>query len=158
MVLASTELHHSMEGRNLVRVGTIGEFKKNPKFVHEMGETPPSDLTLYPEFDYAKGYQWGMVVNLGACIGCNACVLACQAARPINWSIPYPLAMDRTSNALFWAKAKSFCQAASVFSASIARHCPCLSPCDSKNFFAFEKARRAEQMFTACQSRLSTKT
>ncbi len=79
MVLAATELHHTMEGRNLVRVGTAAEYEKNPEFVREMGEEPSAETTLYPGFDYSKGYQWGMAVNLGSCIGCNACVVACEA-------------------------------------------------------------------------------
>ncbi len=79
MVLAATELHHTMEGRNLVRVGTIAEYEKNREFVREQGETPSRDDTLYPGYDYSKGYQWGMVVNLSNCIGCNACVVACEA-------------------------------------------------------------------------------
>jgi MoCo/4Fe-4S cofactor protein with predicted Tat translocation signal len=79
MVLACTEIHHTMEGRNLVRIGTVAEYEKNPLFAREMGEAPPAPDTLYPGYDYAKGYQWGMVVNLGACVGCNACVVACEA-------------------------------------------------------------------------------
>jgi molybdopterin-containing oxidoreductase family iron-sulfur binding subunit len=81
-VLACTQNHHSMEGRNPVREGTLGEFKRNPEFAREMGEEPPRDLTLYPGFEY-KGYAWGMIVNLGTCIGCNACVVACQAENNI---------------------------------------------------------------------------
>jgi len=76
--LAVTQDHHSMEGRHLVREGTVEEFKKDPAFAREMGEEPPKDMTLYPGFEY-PGNAWGMVVNLGSCIGCNACVVACQA-------------------------------------------------------------------------------
>lgn len=79
MILAATELHHNMEGRNLVRVCAAAEYEKNPGLVREMGEEPAPDVTLYPGFDYSKGYQWGMVVNLSSCIGCNACVVACEA-------------------------------------------------------------------------------
>jgi Fe-S-cluster-containing dehydrogenase component len=82
MTLACTQNHQSMEGRNLLREGTIGEFERNPHFAQEMGEEPPHGLTLYPGFDYS-GYAWGMGVNLNACIGCNACVVACQAENNI---------------------------------------------------------------------------
>ncbi len=81
--LACTQDHHTMDGRHLVRVGTAAEYEQNPKFAQEMGEEPPHDLTLYPNYDYSKSHAWGMGINLGACTGCNACVVACQAENNI---------------------------------------------------------------------------
>ncbi len=47
-LIASTQGHHSMEGRALVRAATFEEFKKNPDFAHHMGEEAPAKtLTLY---------------------------------------------------------------------------------------------------------------
>lgn len=80
--LVSTQHHHSMEGRHLVRVGTVEEYRKNPRFAQEMGENPAPDMTLYPGYTY-QGYAWGMAIDLNACIGCNACVIACQAENNI---------------------------------------------------------------------------
>jgi molybdopterin-containing oxidoreductase family iron-sulfur binding subunit len=78
MALSCTQDHFLMEGRNLVLEATIAEYLKNPRFAKEMGEEPPRDLTLYPEWEYS-GYKWAMSVNLASCIGCNACVVACEA-------------------------------------------------------------------------------
>jgi ferredoxin len=47
-----------------------------------MAHEPAPDLTLYPPHEY-KGYAWGMAIDLNACIGCNACVVACQAENNI---------------------------------------------------------------------------
>ncbi len=79
--LVSTQ-HHSMEGRHLVRVGTVQEYVSHPEFVHEMGHDPSPEQTLYPGFRYT-GYAWGMAIDLNACVGCNACVIACQAENNI---------------------------------------------------------------------------
>jgi MoCo/4Fe-4S cofactor protein with predicted Tat translocation signal len=80
--LATTQHHWKMEGRNPVRAGTIAEYKADPDFAQKMEEMPPKTLTLYPEVKY-EGYAWGMAIDLSACTGCNACIVACQAENNI---------------------------------------------------------------------------
>jgi MoCo/4Fe-4S cofactor protein with predicted Tat translocation signal len=80
--LACTQYHHLMEGRGIIRAVTRDEYVANPKAVHEGFEEPPRTITLYPDVKY-EGYKWGMAIDVNACIGCNACVVGCQAENNI---------------------------------------------------------------------------
>ncbi|MFN0158553.1 MAG: 4Fe-4S dicluster domain-containing protein, partial [Bacteroidota bacterium] len=80
--LACTQDHSSMEGRAIVRSGTVSEFKSNPSFAKEMAHNPKPEESLYPPFEY-KDNAWGMVIDLNACTGCNACVIGCQSENNI---------------------------------------------------------------------------
>jgi molybdopterin-containing oxidoreductase family iron-sulfur binding subunit len=62
----------------LVREGTLAEYLTNPAFARERFEEHVS-LPLFNPQKYAGQHQWGMSIDLSACIGCNACVVACQA-------------------------------------------------------------------------------
>ncbi len=76
--LATTQFHWQMEGRELVKTGTLAEYQQNPNFAGE----PQHHISLYPQWEYPN-YKWGMAIDMTACIGCNACVLACQAENNI---------------------------------------------------------------------------
>jgi MoCo/4Fe-4S cofactor protein with predicted Tat translocation signal len=80
--LACTQFHHSMEGRDLVRAASIEEFRKNPQFAQNENDHGEPERSLYPGFSY-EGYAWGMAIDTSACIGCSACVIACQAENNI---------------------------------------------------------------------------
>jgi molybdopterin-containing oxidoreductase family iron-sulfur binding subunit len=80
--LATTQEHHSMEGRPLVREASLDTYRKQPAFAHKPDEKT-NLFQLFPRFSYDQGNQWGMAIDLNACIGCNACVLACQAENNI---------------------------------------------------------------------------
>jgi MoCo/4Fe-4S cofactor protein with predicted Tat translocation signal len=92
--LVTTQHHHIMgkEGeereeesvvalqRKLVRGATIEEFRQNPNMVREEGEE--NGPSIYPTYPY-NGNSWGMSIDLNSCIGCNACVVACQSENNI---------------------------------------------------------------------------
>jgi molybdopterin-containing oxidoreductase family iron-sulfur binding subunit len=61
-------------GRDIVHEGTLAQFVKDPDFLRH----PRKEDSLYPPVHY-QGIAWGMSINLNACIGCQACVAACQA-------------------------------------------------------------------------------
>jgi Fe-S-cluster-containing dehydrogenase component/anaerobic selenocysteine-containing dehydrogenase len=77
--LAFTQPHFSMEDRPLVRHGTLAQFQQEPGFAQLVEDPPPS---IYPEYGYDL-HAWGMSINLSACTGCNACVVACQAENNV---------------------------------------------------------------------------
>jgi molybdopterin-containing oxidoreductase family iron-sulfur binding subunit len=81
-VIACTQFHHRMEGRDFVRAATLEEYRKDPSFAQKESDRRTAEETLYPGYSY-EGYAWGMAIDVNACIGCSACVVACQAENNI---------------------------------------------------------------------------
>jgi len=81
--LVSTQDHWALEDRNVVRSAHLEEFQKNPSFAATMEHMKlDKGITLLPEHEY-KGYAWGMAIDINACTGCGACVVACVAENNI---------------------------------------------------------------------------
>jgi molybdopterin-containing oxidoreductase family iron-sulfur binding subunit len=69
--------------RPILREGTLEQYKKAPHFASEMVEHPPL-RSLYGDYDYSKGQQWAMVIDINSCVSCNACMVACVAENNIG--------------------------------------------------------------------------
>jgi molybdopterin-containing oxidoreductase family iron-sulfur binding subunit len=105
--LSATQDHGSMEGRPIVRESTLTELRSQSAAGAEPAEgahagdsqgaptgggipdtlgvfeEDPHLFSLWQEHAYDQGHQWGMTIDLNSCIGCNACMVACQSENNI---------------------------------------------------------------------------
>ncbi|HWG77308.1 MAG TPA: 4Fe-4S dicluster domain-containing protein [Steroidobacteraceae bacterium] len=80
---ALTQRDLTLHGRDeLLPLATLQHFRREPHFATASEEERVPDHTLYPPYPY-PGYKWAMTIDLNACIGCNACTIACQAENNI---------------------------------------------------------------------------
>jgi Fe-S-cluster-containing dehydrogenase component len=77
--LALMQLHDSQEGRPLARETTLTKYLEDPASGNHLHfEFETLHKSLYPDYPF-DGFHWSIAIDLNACIGCNTCVIACQA-------------------------------------------------------------------------------
>jgi len=87
---ASTQLHHTMMGRDrIVKETTLDAYKNDPTSGNEQmllathkGAKAPEKITLWEEHD-RDVHWWNLSIDLNGCTGCGACVIACHAENNV---------------------------------------------------------------------------
>jgi len=82
-VFATTQHTQTMEERDPFRVATFASYHDNPQFANPEENRVSDAHSMFPLWEY-KQHKWGMSIDLTACIGCQACTIACQSENNIS--------------------------------------------------------------------------
>jgi MoCo/4Fe-4S cofactor protein with predicted Tat translocation signal len=127
--LALTQRHHRLEGRDLVREVTPSEAASESNRPRKKVTL----TTLYPDQEFPE-HKWGMVIDLAACVGCSACVIACQSENNIATVGPEQVERGRE---MHWLRIDSYYEGPEanptvVHQPMLCQHCdsaPCENVC-----------------------------
>ena len=87
--LGFSQTHPSYEHRTIVRETTLDAWKADPRSNNPLldvalsgqgaqGQSRDNPLSVWKPHEYNGKYKWEMAIDLNACNGCSACVIACN--------------------------------------------------------------------------------
>lgn len=108
---ACVQLHNTMMGRDIIKETTLEIFNTKDKEYwnpvpkvskdHEEISVSSPDADLWTSFDRSIGHHFNLSIDLNACTGCGACVIACHAEN--NVPVVGKVEM-RTSRDMHWLR------------------------------------------------------
>lgn len=150
--LAVCQTFDAQLDRPTVRSADLDFFRDRPDFVRRNQRLQPDDAA--PEASGARRPRWGMVVDLNLCIGCGACVVACQVENNVALVGPDQARRGRT---MHWLRLHRYFEGGLerprvLFQPLACQHCqqaPCERACPTAAAIAAPDGR-SDQIYRRC--------
>jgi len=88
--LAQTQTQHTLMARPIIQDALLSEYIKDhsagrfkPTVSTPEGKVAPALVDIWKDQHHQPNHLWSMSIDLNSCVGCGACVIACQAENNV---------------------------------------------------------------------------